>query len=59
MQLIDNRQGILDADTDGIEWFTVCVDHGGCVGHPTRRLAEEWLSHPEDWCPACQGEELP
>lgn len=44
-------------DYDEEPWMTVCVDHGGCVGHDTRRLAERWLSHPEEWCPTCQGEE--
>jgi hypothetical protein len=34
-------------------WMTVCDFHGGCVHHKTRKLAEEWLSHPEDWCEEC------
>lgn len=38
-------------------YMTVCEDHGGCVHHATRKLAEEWLSHPEDWCPTCRGDE--
>ena len=39
---------------DEFPWATVCADHGGIVGHYTRRDAEGWLSHPEDWCPTCQ-----
>jgi len=39
---------------DGARWVTLCEDHGGLVEHDTRRLAEGWLSHPEDWCPTCQ-----
>jgi hypothetical protein len=39
--------------SDG-RWMTVCETHGGCVCHSTRKLAEQWLSHPEDWCPTCQ-----
>lgn len=35
-------------------WVTICDDHGGCVTHESRRLAEQWLSHPQDWCPGCQ-----
>ena len=35
-------------------WMTLCVDHGGVVGHSTRKLAEQWLSHPDEWCPTCQ-----
>jgi hypothetical protein len=51
-------------DRGGVEsdpetpWTTVCEDHGGCVSHRTRKLAESWLSHPEDWCPGCKGEDL-
>ena len=39
-------------------WMTICFapGHGGCVGHPTRKLAENWLSHPKEWCPECQKE---
>jgi hypothetical protein len=35
-------------------WVTICDEHGGCVCHPTRKLAEQWLSHPKTWCPTCQ-----
>lgn len=28
--------------SDG-RYMTVCEDHGGCVCHPTRKLAEGWL----------------
>lgn len=35
-------------------WVTICRDHGGCVTHTTRKLAEQWLSHPKEWCPTCQ-----
>lgn len=42
-----------EADDDE-RWMTLCVDHGGCVFHDTRKDAEGWLSHPEDWCPYCQ-----
>jgi hypothetical protein len=38
-------------------WMTLCEDHAGCVHHDTRKLAEGWLSHPEDWCPGCKGED--
>jgi hypothetical protein len=36
-------------------WVTICDAHGGCVCHETRALAEQWLSHPKEWCPQCQG----
>ena len=38
-------------------WQTICEDHGGVMGHETRKLAVSWWSHPEDWCPTCQGHE--
>jgi len=44
-------------DCDDGPWQTVCEDHGGCVHHQSRRLALQWLSHPEDWCPDCQTQE--
>lgn len=34
-------------------WETICVPHGGVCSHETRRLAEGWLSHPEEWCEDC------
>lgn len=45
------------AQSDDPGWMTLCEDHGGCVLHDTRRAAEGWLSHPEEWCPYCQGDE--
>ncbi len=53
VQVVDNRDGNIDTDPD-LPWFTICCDHGGCVGHPTRRLAVSWASEPENWCPTCQ-----
>ena len=55
--------GLYQAQEAGIErdpeypWATVCEEHGGLMLHPTRTLAEGWLSHPEDWCPVCMGQE--
>lgn len=40
---------------DGGHWATVCEDHGGIVQYELRRDAEAFLSHPEEWCPTCQG----
>lgn len=34
-------------------WETICVDHGGVCSHETRRLAADWLSHPDEWCEDC------
>jgi hypothetical protein len=52
--------GLYDALEAGFEsdpetpWATVCEEHGGIVCHATRKAAETYLSHPEDWCPTCQ-----
>lgn len=43
-----------DQSEDG-DWSTVCEDHGGIVYHATKTAALSFLSHPEDWCPGCQG----
>ncbi len=43
----------LDSDPD-MPWVTVCEDHSSMITHGTRRLAEQALSHPEDWCEPCQ-----
>lgn len=34
-------------------WETVCCEHGGVCSHETRTLAEDWLSHPDEWCEDC------
>lgn len=47
--------GVELAEAEG--WVTICDAHGGCVCHETRKLAEQWLSHPKDWCPGCQEQE--
>ena len=39
-------------------WSTVCDEHGGIVCHATRKAAETFLSHPEDWCPTCKDERI-
>lgn len=51
--VIDNRDGSFDADDD-LGWFTLCEPHGNFCSHPTRKLAEEWAPHPDEWCPTCQ-----
>lgn len=35
-------------------WQTEC-EHGNCVGHTTRRLAESFLAVPWEWCSDCAG----
>lgn len=54
--------GLYEAQGAGLDvssgpWVTVCETHGGLVHHDTRALAESHLSHPDEWCPVCQGEE--
>lgn len=52
VSVVDNRQQQFMADD--LRWYTVCEDHGGCVGHNTRAFAVGWASEPEGWCPLCQ-----
>lgn len=41
-----------DADPEQ-PWETICDVHGGVCSHTTRKLAEAWLSHPDEWCEDC------
>lgn len=55
------RVGLYHAAQAGLDpeagvWCLVCEDHGGCVNTDKLSHARSWLSHPEDWCPTCQGE---
>jgi hypothetical protein len=34
-------------------WETICCEHGGVCCHLTRKLAEAWLAHPDEWCEDC------
>lgn len=43
----------LDSDGGEMKWYTVCVDHGTCIGHRTRRLADSHGRVPEQWCEYC------
>lgn len=36
-------------------WLTVCETHGGVCSHETRRLASDFLRHPEEWCEDCMA----
>lgn len=56
VQLIDRGDG---GGSDGWgdwrdwRWETICVEHGRVCSHETRKLAEAWLSHPDEWCEDC------
>lgn len=54
VQLVD-RGTYTDCLEDNPEhrWETICVDHGGVCSHETRKLAEGWLPHPDEWCDDC------
>jgi hypothetical protein len=57
--LIDNRDFSFEDDPSlGREayWATVCDTHGNYVLHKTRRLAESFMSVPEEFCETCQDE---
>lgn len=41
-------------------WETICVPHGGVCSHQTRKDAEAWMPHPDEWCEVCMyGEVVP
>jgi hypothetical protein len=54
--LYRSREAGIETDPE-FPWSTVCEDHGGVVCHRSRKDAESNLSHPEEWCPVCQGTE--
>ena len=35
-------------------YLLLCDEHGGICEFETRRSAETFLSHPDEWCPTCQ-----
>lgn len=37
--------------------MTLCEPHGCNAMHLTRRDAEGWLSHPDQWCATCMGDD--
>lgn len=56
--LVDGfAQGLETPGTGAPRWFTVCDEHGGCVGHYTIASARSHLAHPEAWCETCSGAE--
>lgn len=43
---------------DAVEgWMTLCEPHGCNAMHLTRKDAESWLSHPDQWCATCMGDD--
>ena len=44
-------------DTSDGRWQTVCEDHGTIICHTSRKRAESHLSHPDEWCEVCMGQE--
>lgn len=53
------RSDDLEEDPEAGAWATVCIDHGGVMFYHTRADACYWAPRPEEWCPGCQGDELP
>lgn len=46
----------LDAEGGVCAWYTICDEHGGAVGHATRRLAQYHAADPQGWCEYCMEE---
>lgn len=43
----------LEFEQGHLHYYCLCEEHGSCVGHRTRRDAEEWAAAPWDWCDEC------
>lgn len=55
--LIDNRDASFEVDDalgNEASWATLCETHGNYVLHQTRKLAESFMSVPEEFCADCQ-----
>lgn len=52
------EHGLEDPAMGGPRWFTICDDHGRCVGHDTLALAKFHAVAPEEWCGVCRGDEV-
>jgi hypothetical protein len=50
--VIDNRDRWYSDDPE--DWINECHDHATLLSHETRKLAEEFAAHPEEWCEFCQ-----
>jgi hypothetical protein len=46
----------LEFEQGEVHWYSICEEHGSCLGHRTRRLAEEWAALPWGWCEFCADE---
>lgn len=44
----------MPGEDETARWQTEC-EHGRCTGHATRKIAESFLSHPEEYCPWCRA----
>ena len=43
----------LEFEQGHVHYYCLCEEHGSCVGHRTRRDAEEWAAAPWEWCDEC------
>lgn len=50
VQLVDRGKS---SEWGDWRWETICVEHGGVCSHETRKLAEQWMAHPDEWCEDC------
>lgn len=53
VQLVDRGADDPDTLAGDHRWETICSEHGGVCSHETRKLAEGWLPHPDEWCEDC------
>lgn len=52
-----HEQGISTPGDGEGPWVTSCETHGAIVAHETIATARSFLSHPANWCEACQARE--
>jgi hypothetical protein len=43
---------LMSKEDESCRWQTAC-DHGFCVGHRTRKIAESFIAVPWEWCEEC------
>lgn len=43
----------LDPSNGDCRYYTICDEHGTCVGFSSRRRADSFASVPKEWCEFC------
>ena len=43
----------LEFEQGHVHYYSICEEHGSCLGHVTRRTAESFAAVPWEWCEFC------